>query len=255
MTRPAEGWFTEDDVASLPAPVARMLRAAIAPGTPLARTGRVRMRGEIRLGGRWRAFRAEETLSPGTGFVWSARVGPIAGDDRLLDGRGRMRWRLLGIRTVQRADGPDVTRSAAGRLAGEAIWLPTAMLPRFGVRWRAPDATHVVADVPCGDVVTEVHHRLDGRGRVVLSWFDRWGDPDGTGAWGMHRFGMRATAWRTFDGVTVPSEGTAGWHVGTPGEQDGAFFRFRVTAVRLHRRQRSVPGPLRPRARRPRIAA
>jgi hypothetical protein len=37
-----------------------------------------------------------------------------------------MRWRLLGLIPVITAAGPDVTRSARGRLAGEIALLPTA---------------------------------------------------------------------------------------------------------------------------------
>lgn len=237
LVRPAAGWFGEDDLATVPAPVARMMRAAIAEGTPCARSARIVMHGDIRLGGRWRAFHADETLTPGVGFVWAARVGLVTGYDRLVDGRGGMRWRMLGAMSVQHADGPDVTRSAAGRLAGESVWLPTALLPRFGTRWHVVDETHVVADVTCGGLVTSVHHHLDQRGHVESVWFDRWGDPDGTGTWGLHTFGMRATGRREFAGLTIPSEGVAGWHVGTPREQDGAFFRFTVTALQPQREQ------------------
>jgi hypothetical protein len=87
-------------------------------------------------------------LNPHHGFVWAARAaGVIAGSDRYLDGQGsldgqgRMDWKLLGLVTVAHADGQDVSRSAAGRAGAEAVWLPTALLPRFGGAGRPPPTT------------------------------------------------------------------------------------------------------------------
>ena len=72
-------------------------------------------------------------------------AGLVGGFDRYLDGHGQLRWKLLGVVPVTQAEGPDVTRSAVGRVAGEAMWLPTALLPRFGVEWEASDDRHVNA--------------------------------------------------------------------------------------------------------------
>jgi hypothetical protein len=51
------------------------------------------------------------------GFVWSARAGVVVGSDRSADGNGAMNWRVLSLVRVMHADGPDVSRSAAGRAA------------------------------------------------------------------------------------------------------------------------------------------
>ena len=74
MVRPPQpGVFSPGELDGLPEPVLRYLNAAVAPGTPLARTARIRMHGTIRIG-RWLPFRAHEVISPHTGFVWSARA-------------------------------------------------------------------------------------------------------------------------------------------------------------------------------------
>jgi hypothetical protein len=52
LVRPSEpAVFTDAELNGLPDPVCRYLRAAIAPGTPLATAARLRMRGQIKLGG------------------------------------------------------------------------------------------------------------------------------------------------------------------------------------------------------------
>ena len=234
LLRSAEpGTFTSAELEGLPEPARRHLAQAIAPGTPLATSARLRMRGHIKIG-RWLPFRAHQVLDPHRGFVWAARTaGVITGSDRYVDGQGAQEWKLAGLVTVLRAEGPDISRSAAGRAGAEAIWVPTALLPRFGVRWSADDDDSVTAHYGIGEVPMKVHYRLDRDGRIVSFVFDRWGDPDSTGTWGWHPFGGQITGYRTFGGLTIPGAGWVGWFYGTDRWPDSAFFRYRITDLRL----------------------
>ena len=210
----------------------RYLATAIAPGTPRHTSARLRMRGSIKVG-RWLPFRARQVLSPHDGFVWAARAAwLIAGSDRYLDGAGALEWKLAGLVTVARAEGPDVARSAAGRAGAEGIWLPTALLPRFGVRWAAPAHDRVTAAFAVGETPLELELRLDAAGRVVSLAFDRWGDPGGDGAFAWHRFGGEVTGYARFGGLTIPSAGRLGWFWGTDRWDEGEFFRYRITELR-----------------------
>jgi uncharacterized protein DUF6544 len=231
---PAAGVFTDGELDGLPTPVRRYLQTAIAPGTPLARAAQLRMRGKIKLG-RWLPFRAGEILAPHRGFRWNARVagGLISGFDSYLAGRGQMRWKLLGLIPVMRTEGPDVTRSAAARAAGEAGWVPTSLLPRFGVRWSATDDHHIAARYRIDDVDIDLRVVLDDDARPVSWAFDRWGDPTNTGSWGWHPFGAAVGGYVTFDGVTVPGTGLAGWFFGTQRWSEGVFFRYTLTDLGL----------------------
>jgi hypothetical protein len=228
---PAPAVFTEAELDGLPQVVRRHLQATIAPGTPLATSARLRMRGQLRLG-RWLPFQAEQVLAPHHGFYWAARVaGVISGFDRYLDGHGELRWRLLGVVPVTRAEGPDVARSAVGRAAGEAMWLPTALLPRSGVDWEATDDHHVTARFVLDGVEVNLHYGMEEDGRIGSVVFDRWGDPGRSGAWGLYPFGGEVTGYHTFGGLTVPSAGRIGWFYGTDRWSEGEFFRFRLTAL------------------------
>lgn len=221
--------FGEADLDGLPEPVARHLRASVAPGTPVARSARLRMQGQIKVG-RWLSFRAREVLTPHHGFVWSARAGTvISGWDRYLGGVGTMRWKLLALLTVAAAEGPDVSRSAAGRVVGEAIWLPTAILPRCGVAWTADGPDRVSRRYELDGTPTTVTYRLDPLARITTVAFDRWGDPEGTGRWDWHRFGGHIESYGTFAGLSVPRTGRIGWHIDTDRWPAGEFFRFRIT--------------------------
>jgi hypothetical protein len=48
----------------------------------------------------------------------------IHGGDSFLDGQAAMHWKVLRIVPVVNASGPDITRSAAGGVNIESIWLP-----------------------------------------------------------------------------------------------------------------------------------
>jgi hypothetical protein len=233
LVEDAPGNFTESELHGLPAPVASYLRSAVAVGTPLALTARINMRGRIKIG-RWVPFRAIEILSPHLGFVWAARAaGIISGSDRFVEGDGGMDWKLAGLLPVMRSAGPEISRSAAERAAAEAVWIPTALLPRFGVDWSTTGDRQISARYRIADYPVRIDYSLTDDCRIRSVRFDRWGDPDGTGTFGVHVFGGEFTAHTAFDGVTIPSEGRLGWHYGTDRWGEGEFFRYRITNLEL----------------------
>ncbi|HLM66063.1 MAG TPA: DUF6544 family protein, partial [Longimicrobium sp.] len=196
------------------------LRRAIAPGTPLARSVRLTMHGTLRLspGGDALPMRAEQVLAPPAGFIWRARVGRGAmrfrGYDRYAQAQGAMRWWLLGLVPIVRADGTDVTRSAAGRLGGEAVLVPSALLPGRGAAWEAvDDGTARVRLVVDGEPVTTTL-RIDADGQLRHASLMRWRDDAGGGVPGYVRFDVELSGERTFGGYTVPTHLRAGWRLG-----------------------------------------
>jgi hypothetical protein len=219
----------------LPQPVARWLRHAIAAGTPLRRSVRLTMHGEIRVG-RWQPFSAVQALAPPCGFVWAATAGRwplrIRGFDRYSHATGEMRWRLFGGIPVMSAAGDDITRSAAGRLAGEMVLVPAAALDP-AVSWHAVDEHHAAAGVRIGDLVHRVTIGVDERGALRSVWLPRWGNPDG-GAFAEHPFGVEFGDPAMFDGYLIPTALQAGWGYGRDGWPDEVFFRVTIDAARYH---------------------
>jgi hypothetical protein len=213
----------------LPAPVARWVRHAIAPGTPLRRSVRLTMHGEIRAG-RWQPFSAEQVLAPPRGFVWAATASRrplrVRGFDRYSRATGEMRWRLGGVIPVMSAAGDDITRSAAGRLASELVLVPAAALDP-AVSWQAVDGHRATADVRIGEGVHHVTIEVDERGAVRSLWLPRWGNPDG-GTFAEQPFGGELGAEATFDGYTIPTTLRAGWGYRTDAWPEGIFFRATI---------------------------
>ena len=189
------------------------------------------MYGQIRLG-RWRPFTAQQSITPPDRFVWSAQTRvaglPVRGYDRYSDGAGEMRWRLLGAVPVMSGRDPDITRSAAGRLAGEAALVPTAFR---SAEWHpCGDPDRVRATWTVGEFELHVVLRIGPRGELREVSMLRWGNP-GDAPYGLYPFGVTIEQERRFGGVSIPTRFRAGWWWGTDRQARGEFFRAQVTSA------------------------
>jgi hypothetical protein len=148
---------------------------------------------------------------------------PVVGFDRLTAGRGEMRHRLLGILPIVSRRGPDVTRSAAGRLAAEIAWVPAATLGPE-VTWRAIDDSSAAAVLSLAGALHEVTLTVSPSGALETVTIPRWASVDG-GPWRTHLFGAAVHEEGTFHGFTVPTRITAGYEFGSDGWPGCAFIR------------------------------
>ncbi|HYW92778.1 MAG TPA: DUF6544 family protein [Gammaproteobacteria bacterium] len=222
--------FGAEQLTWQPTDVRRYLEHSIAHGTPLATAVRLRMRGEIRLG-RWRPFTAEQVICSDRGMVWCAatRVAGLGlgGCDSILDAEGAMCWRLLGLLPVVRRRGPDITRSAAGRMQAEHVWLPSALCARKVV-WSARGPGRIRAVFPVLGHPGAVELEVDRDGRLRRLHMQRWGAPANS-PFSYLDFGAVAEKERTFSGYTIPSRLRVGWYPGSERfEHEGEFLRVTV---------------------------
>jgi len=213
--------FDPESVQGLPDPARRFLIRAIAPGTPLARSVTLTMEGTIVLDPSRPPLpmTAEQVLAPPHGFVWSARthggIMRIRGFDRFGRGEGEMRWELFGLIPVMRATGDDVTRSAAARLAMEAVLLPSALVPGGGAQWEQVDDHHARFVFTIAGERVSTTLEVDPDGRPVRAWADRWNEGQ------YERFEVQLSGELEADGVRLPGTVVAGWRLGEADE-----FRF-----------------------------
>lgn len=230
-------------IEDLPEVARTYLLHAIAPGTLLAQAVELTMSGTMRLApdGAWLPMQAQQLLAPPHGFLWQATVGRglarFSGADYYLDGAGRMNFRLGGIVPVARASGPDTARSARGRLAGEAIWNPAALLPQRGTTWTPIDAQSARATLAVDGERIPVTVTVEPNGRLRSVSLLRWGDRTADGRFDAIPFGMAATAEATFDGYTIPVAGRGGWWFGTD-----RFFDFFHPVITSAHFVASAPG-------------
>ena len=232
-SRGAHEHFELSSLRGLPEGAARYLRHAIAPGTPLFSAVRLEMHGTIRLRNDWLPFHATQVNCWESGFVWRANVRmmhlPILGSDRWFGGQGSMRWKLLGLLPLVNAQGPDITRSAAGRFNVEGLCVPTAWVGPE-VRWLEgvpPQEAHAL--IQAHGVESNLELGLSANGALESVAISRWGNPGGS-SFHEAAFGGLLGDERCFQGVTIPTSFRLGWFPGTsrfdrPG---GEFFRATI---------------------------
>ena len=233
---PVDG-FDPARLAGVPARARSWLARAIPPGARLATAVRLRMRGEIRLK-RWLPFRAEQVLVPTVGMRWQARVGRwpmrVSGYDTVVEGRGAMQWRMLGLLPVMRARGPDIDRASIARLQAELVWLPTALLPAAQARWATDETDRPVVALSHFGWTTNLHLEVGAHGRLEGIDLERWGELP-AGGHALRPYGAVMEEERTFGGITIPSRLRVGWgHVGTAAFEESEYFRAHVEDAVFH---------------------
>jgi hypothetical protein len=217
-------------IRSLPEGARRYIRHSVTDGAPLASAVRLRMHGEIKLKV-WCPFSAEQVIRWDRGMIWRAAVKmyglTIRGGDSYLDGEGAMRWKLFGILPLVNASGADITRSAAGRVNIESIWLPSVLCSN-DVTWTASEESNLHVRFTAHDEIAEIDYLIDAQGGLKSVSMPRWGNPQGA-EFHYANCGGWVEEEGTFSGYTIPTRMRIGWHFGTDKfETEGEFFRVTI---------------------------
>lgn len=227
------GVFTEDMVDGLPAPAQRYFRHAIQPGTRLAQGVRLDISGRMkpREDAAPITLSAEETLAPPQGFVWTARLRmgfiPLQVRDHYARGNGAVSVHALRLVPISHDENRDVNRSSRDRLAGESIWLPSALLPHAGARWEAVDETHARVEITIDGEAIPLTLHIDEAGHLREVTMMRYGDV-GVDTWQPISYGFAVEEERTFEGYTIPSVIQGGWWYGTDRYDPQTASRFHI---------------------------
>ena len=239
LAQPAEDQppppFDPATLDDLPAPAKRLLNRALPPETPLNPVVELTMEGKIKLGGRWLRFTAEQILRAGVGFVWAPTVGGrvirFTGADTLGPNGTLIEFRFHDRIPVLRGSGPDIDRSAAGRLAAETVaWLPQALTPQTGAQWTAIDDERATVTLDAAGQHIPVEVAVDRDGQLTWLALQRWKDsakPPGFASFG----GSVSEPYTTDTGVIIAGGGVVGWDWATPQQAEGEFFRYTVTSA------------------------
>jgi len=206
------------DFEGLPTPVRRYLQSAIPEGRALVDTAQIEQTGQLRTGDAsspWYPFSATHhvTVAP-PGFLWDAtvRFAPlvtVSVRDSFRDGEGAGAVSLWGVVPLDATGtSPALVEAQLQRYLAEAVWYPTALLPREGVQWEPVDDRTAEATVECGGVSASLTFAFDGdevtrvegeRYRRIEDGFERtpW-----TGRW---------DDYQRRDGLHVPLSGEVVW--------------------------------------------
>ncbi|MGB3518164.1 MAG: DUF6544 family protein [Elainellaceae cyanobacterium] len=229
--QPRDCSFNPELITTVPSVAHRYLERAIPSDQPLASAVRLWMHGRIRLREKWYSFRGEEVIRWDRGLIWRATTWmqglPIFGADRIVDGVGEMRWKLLGLLPVMTGVGDDITRSAMGRMQGEVVWLPS-VLCHPEVTWTVIDQAKVQAHFTTLEQPASITLTVKNDGTLEQAKLRRWGNPTG-GAFQDIDFGVLVGESGTFDGYTIPTQIRVGWFFGSDRfAAEGEFFRCTI---------------------------
>lgn len=223
--------FDPELLSNLPHLARCYLEQAIAPGTLLASAVRLWMHGEIKLGQKWHSFKGEEVIDWNRGMIWRATTWmnglPVLGCDRVVDGVGEAKWKMLGLFPVMQASGADITRSCVGRVQAESVWLPS-VLCNPDIIWTELSASQVQAIFTALGEPAKITLTVSNQGVLEQIKVDRWGSLEGE-AFHYGDFGGIAEDSGTFDGYTIPTRLRIGWLFGSEQfESDGEFFHCTI---------------------------
>jgi hypothetical protein len=206
----------------LPAPVERYFAFALPSRMDRIYSARIRWTGEFQMrpGAGWSAFDAEQdfTAFP-PGFVWDARIRmmplvPVRVRDSYMAGQGTMLGKVGGLVTVVNQSGsPEMASSALTRWLGEAVWFPTALLPRAtrddGVQWEAIDDTTARATIRDGASEASADFHFAPTGEITSMTALRYRDVNGASV--LTPFEGRYRDYERRDGIMIPMHAEVAW--------------------------------------------
>lgn len=155
---------------------------------------------------------------PGLGFTWTAKTKmynlPVSVTDYYMRNDGTVHVELIHLITIVNEGGPDVTRSARGRLAIEAVWCPTSLLPGPNVHGEALDENRArfVQMIDGEKIATDI--TVDEAGRLLEISLRRYGNVQNP-TWDYLPYGFTVLQEQTIGNFTIPVHLQGGWWFGT----------------------------------------
>ena len=209
--------FDVRQLEGLPAPVVRYFEFALAPGQRAVRRAHLRFDGTFAAKpDAWAPFTAEQHVSARPpGFVWDARIAmmpvvPVRVRDSYVGGEGWMRATVASVvpMTDQRGT-KEMAAASLQRFLAEAVWLPTALLPRDGLAWSPIDDDNARVTLTDGENTASLDVHFAATGELESISAMRYRDVNGTPVltqW----FGTH-TDYRRIEGMMIPTKGEVAW--------------------------------------------
>jgi hypothetical protein len=222
---------TADQIAALPAPVARYLTWSGVVGKPIPAVVRLTQSGHLRgsADDPWMDFQADETYATAKpAFVWRAYFPSpwpplILGRDEYVNGKGSIAMRLLGVLPVASEQGDQMKAAALIRYLNEMVWFPAAFVSP-GVHWTAIDDTSASVSLTDGATTVTGTMAFDAVGRPVDFLATRYN----TGTGKDESWETPFTDYGAFGGVNVPVKGSGVWKLA---DGDLTYIELSVTGI------------------------
>jgi hypothetical protein len=209
------------DPARVPAPVARYFAFALPPGQAAITAAHLRFDGTFAAKPNvWSPFTADQRVhTDPPGFVWDARITMARATsvyvrDSYTGGVGAMEARLAGVFPLVDQHGtPEMASASLMRFLAEAVWYPTALLPRAGLSWSEIDDSTARVTVTDGLATASLQVQFGPSGEITTVSGMRYRDVKGVPVltpWIGHHASYQRVA-----NMMIPTTGEVGWGLAT----------------------------------------
>jgi uncharacterized protein DUF6544 len=222
-----------DRCESLPEPVGRYVRFAVAQNAPIVRTARLRHCGLFRISPkrRWLPIEGQAFFTiDEPGFIWNATIALlpflwIEARDRLIDGRGNMLVKFCSLFTLVNASGKELDQGALLRWLAEVVWFPIGYLgDRIG--WDPIDSQTAQATLTHNGLSVTGNVEVDEEGKLVSIRGWRYRVENGRSE--LTPWKGVCSCYRQFGGMRIPTSVEVLWELS---EGDFSYAKFDVSSV------------------------
>jgi hypothetical protein len=231
------------DLADLPSPVQRYLRACGVVGLPRVVNFHVRMHGRIRSGrnDRWMPLSAEQynfVKDPARLFYLTASMSmvPVHGYHRYMGSAATMKVRAAALVPVVDASGPEMNEGETVTMFNDMCVMAPATLIDAAIQWEAIDDRLARATFTNAGHTIRAELSFNASGELTNFWSDdRYQTaPDGR-TMTKARWSTPLRDYRRFGPVRLASGGEGRWH---DASGDYAYIELTVDDVRYNVRSR-----------------
>lgn len=212
-----QGIVTETDIAQLPEPVKNWLRHCGAVGKPFIHLGKVLQHADMKMKPEqenWMPATAVQfTAIDHPAFIWTVKANMnsllrFKGIDRFENGKGRMLIQLNALVNVVNEQGPKLDEGVLQRYLGEMVWFPSLALSKY-ISWEQLNDTTAKATMQYKGTSGSGIFYFNKEGRVEKFTAMRFKDNKAQAK--RQEWIMQITAYKTFEGISVPAKMTATW--------------------------------------------
>ena len=231
--------MTDDDLAGLPAPVARYVRGSGAVGQPRVANFHAQIHGRIRSAADapWMTFSGEQVNTygphPARLFFIDATMSGLPVDvlHTFVGPTARMRVKLCSLFTMVDVTGPEMNQGETVTLLNDVCLFAPAALVDAPIEWELIDDHHVVASFTNGAETVRAELVFGDDGELVdFVSDDRFRSIDNGKRFVAQRWSTPVEDRRTFGSRRAFARGSGRWHAPEP-EGEFAYLEIEIDAI------------------------
>jgi hypothetical protein len=230
--------ITEEDLATLPIPVARYIRFSGFIGLKKISTMRIVHSGSFKPGvnKKFMPIRGEYFLTTKKpSFSWYGKVAMMPGltfsaFDSYYNGHGRMTVKLLSTFKIVDVDSKEIGLSAFGRCVAEMTLVPSFFLDNEKVKWISSDSTKAECQIIDSGLITNAQLYFNNNGSLERIVVDRYFDRN-NGEATLEKFTAKGQDIKDFNGLKLGSVVDGYWNLK---EGDLHYVHFIIEKVEFN---------------------